>query len=941
MILDLNGRPFQIPRPGERADSFAQQVDEWRSDRWVNHTTGIGSKYTDKTVHGHFEPTYRLWDNEITDMMNGSDIASNIVELPTFEMFRRGWDLTADGLDTSAISDFREWATETYDIETELENGHKWGRCYGGNLLIMGLDDGAPPWEPLNVDRVRGVKFINPVDRRYAYAQSFYSDMDAPKYGRAELYLVSNGVATSAFGSKSGATLRGNGYSVGRIHESRCVRFDGVAADVVTQQLLSGWSWSVLQRPYDVLRQFDHAFDSAVYLLSDASQGVLKLQGLVRAMSQGKKAEIESRMEMMELTRGVARAIAIDAGGPDGKNAESFERQATPFGGIPEMLDRLMMRVAGASKMPLSKVFGRGAGGINSAGEAEAGIRSWYDQCESLQQRELAPKIKRVFRFLAMDKRSPLGTKGRDVRWNVKFHPLWSPTDDERAKTQLTNAQRDDIYIQNGTVTPEVAGASLADVYPHLDTKALEEHINGGERFDPYEGEGPDDAGGNPAANGGELPSPVIPMPMLGSAAASATPGPGAPTLPKTPTAGGYQKGPTKGAGRALPAPQRPTVTKTTPGPGEADLPQPAAATKPKGKKKPHEEDNQDAWNPDQPRDEHGMFTEEGAVAASRAANAHSYSIVEKHGGAHGAGTSHEHRAAMQAHELAATAARELASKHEALGNKVAAERFRDLAKEHGGLKTYHEQFAKPVSVDKPADEKPVRNPNRSIGAYKAAETRGEREQAVTVNIPAHMMPLWEQTKGQYKGTPHERFEKFTQHAEASPREVMRAMSDHAEAKLEALIKSYNGHPKTGAVTKTRAPKAPKIAATGTGNGYPASWDAANRLQEDARARTERDRDGRWGEDGAKASHEAFIATERANDDVSHVAAAEAHRDASLARRFAAARQAMAGNHARAGEHSRAAMEHDAQAGRHSALAMGIDPIHLGSFAGHDVAPVQ
>ena len=937
---------------------MSDYADRYREDRWVNQTTGIGS-FRDKTVHGSFEPVWRLWDPEIVDLMNGSDLAAKIVELPTFEMFRRGFDLTADGFDTSAVDDFREWATETFDVETELENGHKWGRGFGGQLTIMGLDDGRDPWEPLDESRVRGVRYINPVDRRYAYAQSFYSDMDAPKYGRPELYLVSNGVATSAFGRKSSESLRGMGYAVGRIHESRCIRFDGVAADVTTQQLLAGWSWSVLQRPYDVLRQFDHAFDSAVYLLSDASQGVLKLQGLVKAMAQGKKAEIEARMEMMELTRGVARAIAIDAGGPDGKNAEAFERQATPFSGIPEMLDRLMMRVASASNMPLAKVFGRGAGGINSAGEAEASIRTWYDQCESLQTRELAPKIKRMFRFLAMDKRSPLGKKGRDVRWHVKFRPLWSPTDDERARTQLTNMQRDTGYVEAGIVTAEVAAASLGDVYPKLDVKAIEDSINQAARFDPYEGDAPEGEGGNPADNGGQLPSPVIPMPMLGTAGAEATPGPGAPTVPEKSTPESKPKAPKGGDGAALPGPQKPTVKLTTPGTGEDPIPQPASATKPKKVRaaKPSEEEEEetgkkastkaDAWNPDQPRDEHGMWSEEGAVAASRAATEHSRSIVEKHGASPGAGSSAEHHAAQKAHALAASAAQELAGKHEALGNKAAAAKYRELASSHENSATSHEsqgRWAKEretsvAGASQPA-EKSTRNPNRSLGAYKAAETRGERNQAAAVNIPAHMIPLWERTKDQYKGTPHQRFEKFVQHAEASPKEVMRAMSDHSEERLEALIKSYNGHPKTGAVAKTRSPKSTKLAATGTDKGYPSSWDSRASVQVDAaksdtRSRDERDSNGRWGEDGKTASDTAAAATERADDPISHRVAAEAHREAALARRFAASRSAIAGNHARAGEHSQLAIDHDMQAGRHEAMAMGIDPVQLGALAGH------
>src|SRR5271156_224494 len=81
----------------------------------------------------------------------------------------------------------------------------------------------------------------------------------------------------------------------------------------------------------------------------------------------------------------------------------------------------------------------------------------------------------------------------------------------------------------------------------------------------------------------------------------------------------------------------------------------------------------------------------------------------------------------------------------------------------------------------------------RTTAAYRSWETRREREQAVTVNVPADMLPLWERTKLQFKGTPAERLEAFLAYAHDHNHETIEAVIDEADAKLEAMIREYQG----------------------------------------------------------------------------------------------------------------------------------------------------
>lgn len=483
-LLDQFGRPW-VEKSGTRADS------------WQNLATGIGT-FRDKTTLGSFWTPWRVLDAELTALYSGSDLAAKIIEKPVDEMLSQGYDLTADGVDASAIEDLREDADERLNLDVQLYEGMKWGRTYGGCLLLLGLNDGQKPDKPLNEDRIQSVDFVNVLDRRFSWIQSYYADPLSPKYGQPEVYLITNAVSTSR-------PLTGSmGTSV--IHESRTIRFDGITADVLTRQQLAGWSWSVLQRVYDTMKRFDHAFDSVGALLSDAAQAVYKLQGLISMIAAGQTASVQQRMALMDESRSTIRAIVLDS------EQEDFVRTATPLGGAADILDRMMMRLAAAADIPVTELFGRSAAGLNATGDNDT--RKWYKSLQTQQTKYLGPKIRRLYNLIAKAGDSPI--KKKDLKFEIKFVPLWSPTDAEQAETDYKTAQKDQIYMQEGVVSPEEVALDRQDQYPSMDVESREKAAAGAKKFDPYEND-PNAASGV----GGQPQAPAVPIPL-----------PAAPSLP-------------------------------------------------------------------------------------------------------------------------------------------------------------------------------------------------------------------------------------------------------------------------------------------------------------------------------------------------------------------------------------------------------------------------
>ena len=268
-----------------------------RLDGWQNATTGLGTD-RDKVMGGMFWTPIRLQDTELLAIFNGSDIGGRVATVPGKEMFRRGFSLKASADDDEyGADDFLSLkkAGEKLRAAKMFKQGMMWGNVFGGALLLIGAQDGKDVSEPLDESNIATVRFLNMVDRRFVTVRSYYSDPLSPNFGLPETYNVVSPVA-------------GDSHGMRVVHESRAIRFDGVETDILTKQNLAGWSFSVYQRMYDHLRTFDMSFQSVANLMSDASQAVFKMQGLLDMLTTGGKDDLQN-------PHGVGRPHAVELQG--------------------------------------------------------------------------------------------------------------------------------------------------------------------------------------------------------------------------------------------------------------------------------------------------------------------------------------------------------------------------------------------------------------------------------------------------------------------------------------------------------------------------------------------------------------------------------------------------------------------------------------------------
>ncbi len=429
-----------------------------RADNWVNMVNGLGDVSRDRTAAARFcsrggsAADLQYWESVFAE----DPIAHRIAHLPAKEMLRQGFRMdlgdTAGDDQAPIMAEYDRLGASTALIEAMT-----FGRALGGGAVFIGADDNRPLEMPLDMKRIRNVAFLKPLSRRELTPLSWYSNplhVDPEiraKFGEVETYtmsLPSNGGATSA--------------NTITIHESRLLLFQGTVTTAQRRAMQQGWGDSIYVQIEQSLSLLWQSVSGLANALSDADQGIFKLEGLLdilRAGSEGDEA-IRKRLSLLQHGRSVARAIALDA-----KN-ESFEYVARTFAGYDTGVFALMFILSAACGIPVTLLFGRSPAGLNATGESD--VRFFYDNIKGDQEMKLLQKLRKLMEIIMSAQEGPM--KGKvPAEWSITFRPLMQSSPTEKADIRLKTAQADQIFVDLGEVSVEEARSS---------------HF-GGDEFDP------------------------------------------------------------------------------------------------------------------------------------------------------------------------------------------------------------------------------------------------------------------------------------------------------------------------------------------------------------------------------------------------------------------------------------------------------------------------
>lgn len=428
-FLDRWRKPQAAPAPQLRDDSG-----------WQNIFTGLGVVGKDKRLGSSFCAS-PITQEEADQVWRGDDIAARIVEIIPDEMLRQGFETCVqkgkDGQEAKDVGEAIDAEHRRLNTVEHVRRALYFSRAFGGGGILLGVDDGMSLDKPLIPERVKSFKFMNVFSPRELIAQTYYSDPLQARFGEVATYRL------MPINVPPGSVI--TGFPL--VHESRIIRFDGNFTTRATslRNTQPGWDDSIFVRVLQVINDFQMGYQGSALLMTDFSTPVLKIKGLAKLLAAADSKAMAERARALEITRSIARVSIMDAD-------EEYKRESTPVTGLPDLLEKVALRLAAATGIPVSLLMGQSPAGLNATGDAD--VRWFYDNVAAFRERKARPGFKQITQMIMLAKDGPTGGKEPD-NWDLSFKPLWQLTEKETAELRFTQAQTDQIYIVNQVVTPQ------------------------------------------------------------------------------------------------------------------------------------------------------------------------------------------------------------------------------------------------------------------------------------------------------------------------------------------------------------------------------------------------------------------------------------------------------------------------------------------------------
>jgi phage-related protein (TIGR01555 family) len=470
------------PRQANTGAASVQTSDSFQN--FVAHV-GRGTGNQGDSAHYGFNPVTRN-RMQMDWVYRGSWIAGRVIDVMAKDMTREGVNILS-GDDPKRIAEF-ERNIDGLQLWKQLCNLVQWARLYGGAIGFL-MVDGQDPSTPLRLETVQKGQFkgILPMDRWVANPslQDLVEDYGI-NYGKPMFYDTMPDTG---------------GMPRLKIHYSRVIRVLGVELPYwqsITENL---WGQSVLERLWDRMIAYDSTTSGVSQLVYKAHLRILKMDGL-RDVLGGNKVALKGIMANIDMIR----AMQTNEGITLLDKKDEFETQNYTFSGLDSILMQFGEQLAGATEIPLVRLFGQSPSGF-STGDTD--IQTYYDTVKQAQVNQLGPGCDTLYRLAYI---SYFG-KEPPKDFSLEFRSLWQMNDGQKAEiadkltTAITGAY-DKQLIDRATGMQELkASSKITGVFTNIDDAAIKEAENdpppSPEALGLVAPEPPADApGGDPEADG-------------------------------------------------------------------------------------------------------------------------------------------------------------------------------------------------------------------------------------------------------------------------------------------------------------------------------------------------------------------------------------------------------------------------------------------------------
>ena len=308
---------------------MTETTPEYRADALGNVLTGLGGKGDRAQAT---RPIHRTdLSIEETEMLLRDPTIERICSAYPEEAVKKGVEFTLGGDEGKDFSDeaagmldycstlavraeqMDEMLLDHGMISSELDavaQAQFLANVYGGAGILIDVDDGQDPQEPIAAKKIKTIRGLHVLDRWQIHPEVKYTyDWTNPTHYRLNLGNRPESLRPESMGNEL-VTL---------VHRSRVLRFDGRNGRRMPSRVLqrnNGWGQSSIDAVWEVWRDYATVFQYLSNMIADCSLFVYKLRGLRNSIEAGHEDKLRKRFQNLRMSVDVLGGAALDADGP-------------------------------------------------------------------------------------------------------------------------------------------------------------------------------------------------------------------------------------------------------------------------------------------------------------------------------------------------------------------------------------------------------------------------------------------------------------------------------------------------------------------------------------------------------------------------------------------------------------------------------------------------
>ena len=363
------------------------------TDSLQNLIANIGTG-TDRVSKSKFVPDNFFSNDELAGMYMGW-LGRRIVDLVPDEALKKGWTVVCPSWTPDKIDILDTYIQNRLNLPEKLNQALKGSRIFGGAILLAIVDsrygsfsneipDFLPKNSLLGMQMYDAwqcypslVNFTNPLKKNYRYPESY-------TIGASGMFVHT--YSQNAQGEAKDDFIQGT-----LVNWTRVERFEGSWLPWYARQRNLYWGQSILSSSYEAVRNAKGVDASIASLLFRASVPVLKVEDLagIIADPEAREAFLE-RVNLLNYGMSNNNMAIIDAN----EQLESFEPGA--ISNLDAILERYYILVSTATGIPVTKLIGESARGLNATGEGD--LNNYYDMLEDYQKQTIKPALMELYK---------------------------------------------------------------------------------------------------------------------------------------------------------------------------------------------------------------------------------------------------------------------------------------------------------------------------------------------------------------------------------------------------------------------------------------------------------------------------------------------------------------------------------------------------------------